>query len=317
MNVFPSTFTRHLTRQVASGSCRPTAAATLSAACRYKSTKATKVEEASTPQQPFTLPHIELGPTHPSRYQDHYHNTLQEDLMYMTYDHKLASASKSANTQASSSDDVHLPTPYEVNRPAPAPRGNRPIKPSARPVAPTTIPKLESIILHTMVKESIGNKPALLSAIMALRQISGETNAGGGRRGSAGVQVLASRKGAAAFKLRAGMPVAVKVELKGQAMYDFIQSLVDFVFPRIREFPGVVLPPSSSSSISPSATGGVVAFGLQPSDMALFPQIEVNLDAYPRLHGFHIQFLTNCKGKGGQDQARALLSGFRIPFARR
>ncbi|KAJ9102986.1 hypothetical protein QFC19_004543 [Naganishia cerealis] len=316
MNVLPLAFTRNLTRQVATGSCRPTAAATLSAS-RFKSTNASKVEDASSPQQSFTLPHIEIGPTHPSRYQDHYHNTLQEDLMYMTYDHNLASSPKSASTKASSPDGSHLPTPYEINRPAPAPRGNRPIRPSARPVAPTSIPKLESIILHTMVKESIGNKPALLSAIMALRQISGETNAGGGRKGSTGVQVLASRKGAAAFKLRAGMPVAVKVELKGQAMYDFIQCLVDFVFPRIREFPGIVLPPASSSSISPSATGGVIAFGLQPTDMALFPQIEVNLDSYPRLHGFHIQFLTNCKGKGGQDQARALLSGFRIPFARR
>lgn len=315
MSIFPATLTKNLARQVVSGSRCPAAVSTFSA-CRFKSTKATKTEEVSTPQEPFSLPHIEIGPTHPSRYQDHYHNTLAEDLLYMTYDHNLATAPKHPAATASHDAD-HIPTPYEINRPAPAPRGNRPVRPSARPVGPTTIPKLESIILHTMVKESIGNKPALLSAVMALRQISGETYAGGGRKGSTGVQVLASRKGAAAFKLRAGMPVAVKVELKGQAMYDFIQSLVDFVFPRIREFPGIILPPASASSISPSATGGVIAFGLQPSDMALFPQIEVNLDAYPRLHGFHIQFLTNCKGKGAQDQARALLSGFRIPFARR
>ena len=314
MSIFPATFTKSLTRHVLGSAHRPAAVSSLSA-CRFKSTKAAKAQEASTPEEPFAVPHIELGPTHPSRYQDHYHSTLAEDLMYMTYDHNLAMGHKSS--PASTHDASHIPTPYEANRPAPAPRGNRPVRPSARPVGPTTIPKLESIILHTMVKESIGNKPALLSAIMALRQISGETQHGGGRKGSTGVQVLASRKGAAAFKLRAGMPVAVKVELKGQAMYDFIQSLVDFVFPRIREFPGITLPLASASSISPSATGGVIAFGLQASDMALFPQIEVNLDAYPRLHGFHIQFLTNCKGKGAQDQARALLSGFRIPFARR
>jgi large subunit ribosomal protein L5 len=176
---------------------------------------------------------------------------------------------------------------------------------------------LESIIIHTMVKEAIGNKPALLTAIMALRAISGETELGGGRAGSSGVQVLASKSGAAAFKLRAGMPVAVKVELKGDAMYTFIQCLVDFVLPRIRDFPGFPLSPPSASKQSPSATGGVVSMGLPASAMALFPQIEVNLDAYPRTHGFHMQFLTSAKGKGAQDKARALLSGFRIPFARR
>lgn len=168
-----------------------------------------------------------------------------------------------------------------------------------------------------MVKEAIGNKPALLNAIMALRAISGETHLGGGRTGSTGVQVVTSKEGAAAFKLRAGMPVAVKVELKGAAMYDFIQSLVDFVLPRIREFPGVSLPPASANRNSPSSTSGVVAFGLEQAAMALFPQIECNLESYTRMHGFHMQFLTNCKGKGAQDQARALLSGMRIPFTRR
>ncbi|KAK4684911.1 large subunit ribosomal protein L5, partial [Tremellales sp. Uapishka_1] len=165
-----------------------------------------------------------------------------------------------------------------------------------------------------MVKEAIGNKHSLLTAIMALRAISGESLNGGGRSGSSGVQVIASRTGAAAFKLRAGMPVAVKVELKGEAMYDFLQSLVDFVLPRIREYPGVQLPSSSASKISPSATAGVVAFGLPSTAMALFPQVEANLDAYPKLHGFHMHFKTNLKGKEAQEQARTLLSGFRVPF---
>lgn len=100
-------------------------------------------------------------------------------------------------------------------------------------------------------------------------------------------------------------------------MYDFIQSLVDFVFPRIREFPGIPLPPASASRTSPSAVGGVVAFGLSSNAMSLFPQIEANLDSYPRLHGFHMYFKTTAKGERAQEQARALLSGFRIPFYRR
>ena len=270
------------------------------------------------PATTLALPDIEIGPTHPSRYQDHYHNTLAEDLLYMNYDHNLATSS--SNPTSSSSTPFIDPSnvnPYQLNRPQSPPRGNRPLKPATRPVGATSVPKLDSIVIHTMVKEAIGNKPAMLSAIMALRAISGETYQGGGRKAATGVQVLVSKSGAAAFKLRAGMPVAVKVEIKGEAMYDFVQSLVDFVLPRLREFPGVQLPLLSANRNSPSATSGVVAFGLEPNAMGLFPQIETNLESYPRMHGFHMQFITNCKGKGAQDQARSLLSGMRIPFTRR
>jgi large subunit ribosomal protein L5 len=51
--------------------------------------------------------------------------------------------------------------------------------------------------------------------------------------------------------------------------------------------------------------------------MVFFPQIEVNVDAYPRLFGMHMHFITNARGVGSQDKARALLSGFQIPFLRR
>ena len=266
----------------------------------------------STDPSDFELPHIHLGATHPSRYRSHYEQTLASDLMYMTYDHRLATAPPAAPLVAS-----EPLTPYELNRPTPLPRGNRPERPGSSVLTPSTVPKLESITLHTMVKEAIGNKQALLSAIMAFRAITGETQNGGGRAGSQGVQVLVSRGGAAAFKLRADMPIAAKVELRGEAMYDFIQSLVDFVLPRIREFPGFALPLASASKTSPSSLGGVVSMGLPAAAMGLFPQVEANLDAYPRLHGFHIYFNTNQRGDRAQENARALLSGFRVPFYRR
>lgn len=257
-----------------------------------------------------SIPEIHLGATHQSRYAEHYDNTISSDLMYMTYNHRQHTSEPVPEV---------LPEPqtaYELNRPTPPLRGNRPARPTAKPLSASTIPKLESIVLHTMVKEAIGNKQSLLSAVMALRAISGQSPNGGGRSGS-GVEVIVSRTGAAAFKLRAGMPVAVKVELKGEAMYDFIQSLVDFVLPRIREYPGIALPPQSASKTSPSAVGGVVSFGLPHTAMGLFPQIEANLDSYPRLHGFHMYFKTSAKGDRAQEHAQALLSGFRIPFHRR
>lgn len=281
-------------------------------AVRAASSAAASSSQAST----STLPEIHLGQTHPSRYHDHYDATVASDLLYMTYNHR-ATATAEAQLAAASTEAAATSKPvtgYEANRPKPAPRGNRPIQPLTKGITAESVPKLESITIHTMVKEAIGNKHALLSAIMALRNISGEAANGGGRNGSTGVQVVISRQGAAAFKLRAGMPVSAKVELRGEAMYDFIQSLVDFVLPRIREFPGFTLPVQSASKSNPSALAGVVSMGLPAAAMGLFPQVEGNIDAYPRLHGFHMHFKTNAKGKDAQEHARALLSGFRIPF---
>ncbi|EIW66612.1 hypothetical protein TREMEDRAFT_34906 [Tremella mesenterica DSM 1558] len=267
---------------------------------------------SSSPIPDFPLPEIHLGLTHRNRYHQHYDSTLSTDLMYMSYDPRIS------HRPLSSPPTLEPQTPYELNRPTPPLRGNRPARPSTKPITPETIPKLESIVLHTMVKEAIGRKQNLLSAIQALRVISGESPNGGGRPGSSGVQIVNSRIGASAFnKLRAGMPIAAKVEIKGEAMYDFIQSLVDFVLPRIRDWPGVPLPPSSANKMSPSALAGIVSFGLPANAMGLFPQIESNIDSYPRLHGFHMYFKTNARGERAQEQARALLSGFRIPFYRK
>ncbi|KAK8861545.1 hypothetical protein IAR55_002367 [Kwoniella newhampshirensis] len=267
---------------------------------------------APTPLEEWTLPRIHLGPTHTSRYSQHYNTTLASDLMYMTYSHRLSQRpAKPAPVEPSL-------TPYEANRPRPPiMRGNRALRTKTTQITSDSVPKLESVIIHTMVKEAIGNKSALLSAIAAFRAISGETPNGGGRSGSSGVEVIVAKKSAAAWKLRAGMPVSVKVELKGEAMYDFIQSLVDFVLPRLRDFPGIPLPPASTPKNSPASLTGVVSFGFGPTAMSFFPQIESNTDAYPKLHGFHVYFKTNLRGENAHEHARALVSGFRIPFHRR
>ncbi|WVQ64879.1 uncharacterized protein L199_003048 [Kwoniella botswanensis] len=264
------------------------------------------------PKDDWTLPHIHVGPTHPSRYSQHYHNTLSSDLMYMTYSHRLAQ-------KPPKPEPVQPPqTAYEANRPRPPiMRGNRALRTKTTQIDVDNVPKLESVIIHTMVKEAIANKSTLLSAIMALRAISGETPNGGGKKGSSGVEVIVAKKSAAAWKLRAGMPVSVKVELKGDAMYDFIQSLVDFVLPRLRDFPGIPLPPSSTPKNSPASLTGIVSFGFNPTTMSFFPQIESNTDAYPRLHGFHVYFKTSLRGENAHEHARTLVSGFRIPFHRR
>ncbi|KAL1410385.1 54S ribosomal protein L7, mitochondrial [Vanrija albida] len=293
----------------------------LAASVRYASSSSSAAAAASTsaaPADTWTIPEVHLGPTHQVRYRDHYNNTLASDIMYMTYNHRATAAADVAvaNAVASAQGEQAPVTGYEANRPASAPRGNRPVKQVTKGITADRIPEIESITLHTMVKEAISSKHQLLNGIMLLKAISGESMQGGGRA-SSGVQVVVSRNGAAAFKLRAGMPVAAKVELRGDAMYDFLQSLVDFVLPRIREFPGIPLPSSSASKTSPSALSGVVSFGLSRQAAALFPQVEANIDNFPRVPGFHIHIKTTARGKDAQEFSRALLSGFRIPFHRK
>jgi len=167
-----------------------------------------------------------------------------------------------------------------------------------------------------MVKEATANRSNLLGAIMALRALTGETYHGGGKHAVQGIQIVRGKKSVGGW-IRPGVPIGVKVDLKGQSMYDFLGTLVEFVLPRIRDFPGLILPPPSASANSPSAVSGVVAFGLPPNAMGFFPQIEVNLDAYPKPYGMHIHFVTNATGLGAQNRARALVSGFQIPFVRK
>ena len=80
-------------------------------------------------------------------------------------------------------------------------------------------------------------------------------------------------------------------------MYEFIGTLVEFVLPRLREFPRDHHASCASSSRPlPVAVSGVVSFGLPPEAMGLFPQIEINMDMYPKLSGMHIHFHNQRRG---------------------
>jgi len=175
--------------------------------------------------------------------------------------------------------------------------------------------KLEKIVLHAMIKESMANRSFLLGAVASFRALSGQTEQGGGQH-SAGVEIVKGKKSVSGW-VRPGVPLGVKVEIKGPQMYDFIGTFSEFVLPRLREFSGIVLPPSSTNMQTPSGVAGVVTFGLPPEALGFFPQIEVNLEAYPKPHGMHIHFVTNAEGQGAQNKARALVSGFQIPFSRK
>ena len=167
-----------------------------------------------------------------------------------------------------------------------------------------------------MSKKAVQNKYNLLPVVMALRAISADSADGGGRgKSSSGVQILKAKNGCAPWRLREGMPIAAKVTIRGEAMYDFIESIVDFVLPRLREFRGFEIKEPAGPRAN-NAQSGAVTVGFTETAMALLPQIEPFVDQYPHLSGFDVSFKTNAQGPRAQVIARSVLSGLRIPFAR-
>ncbi|KAF9483439.1 ribosomal protein L5 [Pholiota conissans] len=266
------------------------------------------------PKTGLPTPHVKIVTREfaPSRLEEHYHTTLKDDLMYMTYKHEIGE--RPPPRQIRMTFDPEDPySKYRHNAPVGGSQFHKKPAPSS---SPDNVVRLEKIQLHTMVKEAVANKSQLLSAIMQMKALTGETFQGGGHHAVEGIQIVRAKKSVGGW-IRPNVPVGVKVDLKGQAMYDFLGTLVEFVLPRLRDFNGIILPPQSSSIKTPSSVSGVVSFGLPPSALVFFPQIEVNVDAYPKLAGMHIHFVTNAIGVGAQDRARALVSGFQIPFLRR
>lgn len=277
--------------------------------------------QALTPRKPLKwdenglpIPHVNIivKDTYNSRVADHYFNTVRDDIMYMSYTHKPVDTKPQRKIRLS----YDLEDPYVKHRFNPPIGGQmawtRKLMP---PVTFNSVIELERIQLHSMVKEALSSRSHILGAIMAFRAISGQSQNSGGQRTVEGVQIVRGKKQVQGW-IRKGIPIGVKVDLKGPKMYDFLATLTEFVLPRIRDFNGLPLGRPSGSLQTASAASGVVSLGLQPSAMGFFPQIEYNLDAYPNSYGMHIHFITNACGEGAQNRARALLSGFQMPFAR-
>ncbi|GAA93984.1 uncharacterized protein L969DRAFT_44833 [Mixia osmundae IAM 14324] len=256
---------------------------------------------------------IRAGPTQRSRWQEYYTNTLSSDLMYMTYEQRRSQPMPDpVRAQWDPLD------PYTKNRPARRQKGGKPIAPKPEMATPSSVVKLEAIHLTTHLPEASGNKAALVPLLAVYQAITGQVLARpNSPKSASGIHVTKSRSGSASFKIRAGMPAGLRVTLKGPDMWTFHETLVEFVLPRLKDFAGIALPPATAQKNIPSALGGVVNLGLPRESMGLFPQIEINADAYPRQFGFQVSYATSAKGKGAQDRARALLSGLKIPFVRR
>ncbi|MBO8136873.1 MAG: 50S ribosomal protein L5 [Desulfotomaculum sp.] len=150
------------------------------------------------------------------------------------------------------------------------------------------VPKLEKVTINIGLGEAVQNPKAVDSAIEDLMTISGQRPV-----------VTRAKKSIAGFKLRAGMPIGVKVTLRGNRMWEFVDKLFTIALPRVRDFRGV----------SPAAFDGRGNYTLGIKEQLIFPEVEY--DKIDKVRGMDINFVTTAKT---DEEARELLRLLGMPF---
>ena len=150
------------------------------------------------------------------------------------------------------------------------------------------IPKITKITINMGLGEAVTDKKVIEKAVEDLRKISGQQPV-----------VCNARVSVASFKLREGMPIGVKVTLRKDKMYEFVDRFINIALPRVRDFRG----------INPKSFDGNGNYALGLKEQFVFPEIEYdNVDS---ARGMDIIFVTSAKTDG---EAKELLNGFDFPF---
>jgi len=150
------------------------------------------------------------------------------------------------------------------------------------------VPRVMKLTLNMGVGEGTHDAKAMEEASLQLAQISGQKP-----------QVRRARRSVANFKLRTGMPVGLRVTLRGDRMYEMLDRLVSVALPRIRDFRG----------ITPQSFDGHGNYNLGVKEQIIFP--EIDYDKIDRLRGLDIAITTTAKT---DDEGRALLKLMGMPF---
>lgn len=148
-------------------------------------------------------------------------------------------------------------------------------------------PRLQKIVLNSGVGEAIADKKLIDVTQEEITQIAGQK----------AVQVV-SKKDISNFKLRSGMPIGVKVTLRRERMYEFLERLINVALPRIRDFKGI----SSKFDGRGNYTLGI-------TEQIIFPEIDI--DKLNKIMGLEITFVTSA---GNDEEGGALLKAFGMPF---
>ncbi|MGB5982201.1 MAG: 50S ribosomal protein L5 [Nonlabens sp.] len=150
------------------------------------------------------------------------------------------------------------------------------------------IPKLDKIVLSRGVGAAVADKKLIDYSLEEFTAITGQK----------AVATL-SKKDVASFKLRKGMPIGVKVTLRGERMYEFLDRLVTVALPRVRDFQG----------IKANGFDGRGNYNLGITEQIIFP--EINIDKVNKISGMDITFVTSADT---DNEAKSLLKELGLPF---
>ena len=152
------------------------------------------------------------------------------------------------------------------------------------------IPRLEKIVVNVACGEARDNPKMLEAVVSDISQITGQKPV-----------VCKAKKSVANFKLREGMVIGVKVTLRGERMYEFLDRFFNIALPRVRDFRGV----------NPNSFDGRGNYSVGIKEQLIFP--EIDYDKIDKVRGMDISFITTAKT---DEEARELLSLLGAPFAK-
>lgn len=152
------------------------------------------------------------------------------------------------------------------------------------------VPKVEKVVINMGIGEAVSNSKVLDVAVEDLRQIAGQKPV-----------ITRAKKSIAGFKLRENMPIGVKVTLRGERMYYFLDKLFNISLPRVRDFRGV----------STKAFDGRGNYTLGLKEQLIFPEIEY--DKVDKVRGMDVVIVTTAKT---DEEARELLTQLGMPFVK-
>jgi len=152
------------------------------------------------------------------------------------------------------------------------------------------VPRLSKVVLNIGLGEAIRDAKILEAAEGDLTTISGQHPV-----------ITRAKKSIASFRLRAGMPIGMKVTLRGERMYDFFEKLVNAALPRIREFQGV----------SPDGFDGRGNYTLGIKEQIIFP--EVDYDKIDKARGLEVSIITTANTN---EEGKHLLEALGMPFSK-
>jgi large subunit ribosomal protein L5 len=153
---------------------------------------------------------------------------------------------------------------------------------------PMQVPRLEKIVVNMGVGEAVQDAKKIDAAVGDMTAITGQRPI-----------VIRAKHSIATFKLRQNMPIGVKVTLRAQRMYEFLDRLITVALPRVRDFRGV----------SPKSFDGRGNYALGLKEQLVFP--EIDYDKVDSVRGMDVVIVTTAKTDA---EARALLKGFDMPF---